>query len=303
MKRHLLRGSLTSTLCLPALACSSIAAGSLLAQEGEPFRVSAGVGYRAEADIDNNGGDFSETRFGLGASRGFRASPKLRIEPALTYRFSAYDFSGREPWDDIHTLRATVLGQYAVDDRWTVFGGPSIGFSGEADADVGDALTFGGAFGASYKLSEGLVIGGGFTASTEIEDGARIRPLAVVNWRINDRWSIESGYTDVAAVGGPGGEIRYRINDAWSVAAGVQYHEKRFRLSDDASVPEGVGEDSSFPIYAKATWQVCPNAALELVGGVAVGGELTIENRNGRVLARSDYDPAPLVGLRAVLTF
>jgi len=48
---------------------------------------------------------------------------------------------------------------------------------------------------------------------------------------------------------------------------------------------------------------MCPNAALELVGGVSVGGELRIENRDGHKIAELDYDPAPLVGLRAIFTF
>src|SRR6185503_2748585 len=133
----------------------------------------------------------------------------LSIEPIVAYRFSAYDFSRPEPWDDIHTFRATVLAHYAIDERWTVFGGPSIAVSGESDADVSDAVTFGGALGATYRFSESLVLGVGFTASTEIEDDARLRPLVIVNWQINDRWSLESGYTEVAGSGGPGGEIHY----------------------------------------------------------------------------------------------
>jgi hypothetical protein len=302
MKHHLLRRWTTSARWLAAF---TLGAGALplLAQNGEPFRITTGVGYRADADIDNNGGDFSETRFSVSGSRGFNPNEKLRIEPMVAYRFSAYDFSRPEPWDDIHSIRATVLARYVIDDKWAVLGGPSIGFSGESDADASDAMTFGGALGASYRVSETLVVGAGFTASTEIEDDARIRPLVILNWQINDRWSFESGYMEVAAGGGPGGEIRYKINDAWSVSGGMQYQEKRFRLSDDAPVREGVGEDSSLPLYARVTWQAFPNAAFELVGGVSVGGELRLDNRDGHTIAEEDYDPAPLVGLRAILTF
>lgn len=178
-----------------------------------------------------------------------------------------------------------------------------MGVAGESGADFGDAITFGGALGASYRFRPDMTVGAGFTASTEIEDSARIRPLVIAHWQINEQWSFESGYTEVAGGGGPGGEIRYKISEVWSVAAGLQYHEKRFRLSDDARVRDGVGEDSSWPIFAKLTWQVCPNGALELVGGVAVAGELRLENRDGKTIRREDYDPAPLVGLRALLTF
>ena len=275
----------------------------LLAEDREPFRITAGVGYRADADIDDRGGDFNETRFSVTGARAFNPNEKLRLEPIVAYRFSAYDFSRAEPWDDIHSFRATMLVSYRIDDTWSVFGGPSIGFSGESDADFGDAVTFGGALGANYRVSERLAIGGGFTISSEIEDDTRLRPLVLVNWQINDQWSFESGYTEVAGGGGPGGEIRYQINDAWRVAAGLQFQEKRFRLSDEGPVRDGVGEDTSWPVYGKVTWQICPHAALELLGGVSVAGELRLENEDGHKIAESDYDPAPLVGLRALFTF
>lgn len=303
MKHDLLWCSVTSLRWLPVLILGAVGVLPLLAQNGEPFRITAGVGYRADADIDNRGGEFNEARFSLTGARAFNLNEKLKIEPIVAYRFSAYDFSQPEPWDDIHTFRATVLAHYAIDDTWTVFGGPSVSFSGESDADFGDAITVGGALGASYRFSKSLVVGAGITISSELEDSARIRPLLILHWQMNDRWSLESGYTEVAGGGGPGGEIRYKINDGWSVAGGVQFHEKRFRLSDDARVPDGVGEDSSFPIYAKVTWQVCPNAALELVGGVSAGGEFRLENRDGHKIAESDYDPAPLVGLRGIFSF
>lgn len=302
MKRNSLATSQASWLSIITV-CMGTAATAPMRAADDPYRIAIGGGYRAEADIDNNGGDFDELRFSVSASRTYQANERLTVEPMLAYRFSAYDFSGREPWDDIHAGRGTVLFRYGFDERWSIFGGPSLGVSGESGADFGDAVTFGGAVGASYKLSENLAVGAGFTASTEIEDDARIRPLVILNWQIDDRWSVESGYTEVAGGGGPGGELRYKINQAWTVAGGVQYQEKRFRLSDDASVRDGVGEDSAWPIYGKLTWQVCPNGALELVGGVSAGGELRLENKDGHKITEVDYDPAPLIGLRAILTF
>jgi hypothetical protein len=306
MKHDMFCRSITSTRWLTALTLGATAALPLLAQNGEPFRVTAGVGYRADADIDHHGGDFHEKRFSITGARAFNVNEKLKIEPIVAYRFSAYDFSMPDPWDDIHTFRVTVLGHYAIDDKWTVFGGPSMAFSGESGADFSDSITFAGAVGVNYRVNERLVVGGGFTISTEIEDDARLRPLLIAHWQINDRWSFESGFTEVAGGSGPGGEIRYKINDAWSVAGGAQYQEKRFRLSDDSrvrGVRDGVGEDTSLPIYAKVTWQVCPNGALELLGGVSTAGELRLENRGGHRITEVDYDPAPLVGLRAILTF
>ncbi len=266
-------------------------------------RVAAGVGYRADADIDGKNGDFNETRFSLVGSTALQVNDRTRLDPILSYRFSAYDFSGRGAWDDVHQVRATLLGHYAWDEAWTLLAGPSIGVAAESGADWADALLFGGAAGVSYKLDDTFTIGAGFTITTEIEDSATIRPLVILNWEINPRWTVEGGYLEVAGAGGPGGEVSYFIDDQWTAAAGIQFQEKRFRLSDDGRNRDGVGEDSSFPVYAKVTWQPCANAAFELVGGIAIAGELQVENRRGHKIFEEDYDAAPLVGLRAILTF
>ncbi|HMJ88298.1 MAG TPA: outer membrane beta-barrel protein [Candidatus Acidoferrum sp.] len=302
--KHDLRHRFVSSTRWPVAVCCGLAGVlPLVAQESNAYHFAAGIAYRGDADIENRGGEFNETRFGVTGSRTFNLNERVRIEPMLAYRFSAYDFSRPAPWDDIHTLRATVLGHYVINDSWSVFCGPSIGFAGESDADAEDAITFGGVLGVTYRVNDRLAVGAGFTASTEIEDDARVRPIVIVNWQITELWSIESGYIDVAGTGGPGGELRYKINGTWSVAGGVQFSEKRFRLSDDARVREGVGEDSSYPIYGKVSWQVCANAALELVGGVSVGGELLTEDRHGHKIAETDYDAAPMVGIRAAVNF
>lgn len=294
-------GNIATSCWLKSLALSAVFALPLAAQEN-PFRISVGASYRADADIDN-GGEFDEKRFGITLTRGFDVNEKLRFDPALSYRFSAYDFSRTDPWDDIHMLRFTLLSRYALNDQWSIFAGPSIGLAGESDADAEDAFTVGGAAGATYRFHERLAVGAGFTASSELEDDVRVRPLVIVNWQLNDRLSLETGYMEVAGIGGPGGEIRYAVNDQWSIGAGAQFVEKRFRLSDDARVREGVGEDSSIPVYAKIVWQPCANAAFELVGGVQTRGELQLDDRRGHEVFDEDYDPAPLVGLRAVLSF
>src|SRR6185436_12625197 len=121
----------------------------------------------------------------------------------------------------------------------------------------------------------------------------------IVNWQITEQWSFNAGFTEVAAEGGIGAEINYKINEKWSAGAGVQFEKKRFRLSDDGPVPDGVGEDRSVPIYAKITWQACTNAAIELIGGVQAGGQVRLEDKKGHKLAEEDYDPSGLFGLRA----
>ena len=253
-----------------ALATLAPALPLAAAQNGEEFRVSVGAGHRFDADIDNHGGEFNETRVSLSATREFKINDRWKLDPFLSYRFSAYDFSQGEPWDEVHAARATVLLQYALNEKWAVFGGPTVGFAADDDTDFGEAFTFGGAVGAIYRVNERLAIGAGVGVTTELEDNARIRPAIIVKWRINDHWSAESGYFEVAGSGGPGVEIRYHFNERWSLAGGAQYHETRFRLAD-ARDPfrtgsrrfERVGEDTSLPVYLKAHWQANQNIGVE----------------------------------------
>lgn len=297
------QNSILSRATALTLGAAFVSVLPLAAQTGEEFRVSAGFGYRADADIDHGGGDFNETRFSLTASRPVKLNEQWRLDPVVGYRFGAYDFSKADLWDDVHQVRATVLLRRALNERWAVFGGPTAGLAMESGADAGDALTFGGAAGVIYQVNERLTIGGGVGVSSEIEDDATVRPVLILNWRFHEHWTAECGYFEAAGGGGPGAEIRYQINEQWSVAGGAQYQENRFRLSDDGRSRDGVGEDISVPVYAKVTWQASKNAAIELLGGVSAGGELRLEDRSGHKISDEDYDPAALLGLRAVLTF
>jgi hypothetical protein len=296
------QNSIHCSLVALVLGAAPVSTLPLAAQNGEELRVAAGFGYRTDANIDHDG-DFSEARFNLTAERPVNLNDQWRLSPILGYRFSAFDFSGAEPWDDVHQLRGTVTARYALDEQWAIFGGPSIALAMESGADASDALTFGFTAGVTYKVNERLVVGGGLGVTTEIEDSATVRPVVIINWRIDDHWSLESGYFDAAGSGGPGAEIRYHINEQWSVAGGGQYQENRFRLDEDGSVPDGVGEDTFIPIYAKATWTINKNAALEALAGVSFGGELRLDNSRGHKIFDEDYDPAPLFGLRGIFTF
>ena len=72
---------------------------------------------------------------------------------------------------------------------------------------------------------------------------------------------------------------------------------QRFRLSDAGPAPNGVGEDTSFPLWGRVSWEVNKTFALDLYGGFLIGGNLRIDDSNGFELGESDYDGAPFAGL------
>ena len=269
------------------------------------FRVGAGFGYRTDADIDDHNGDFNELRFSVTGLGSIKIDDKWTVNPIVSYRYSDYDFSKANLWDDIHTVRATPLVQYQLDEKWTLFGGPSVGFSAESDADISTSFTYGLIAGVRYKINPTLSVGGGFGVFTQIEDDPSILPLLLVNWQISDALGLQAGFSEVAGAGGLGVEMDYKLNDRWSVGGGLQYQKKRFRLSNENNAPvkDGVGQDTSVPLYAKVAWQASKDFSLEFVGGFSLGGNLRVEDDDGHKIDEQDYDPSALLGVRALFTF
>jgi hypothetical protein len=71
----------------------------------------------------------------------------------------------------------------------------------------------------------------------------------------------------------------------------------RFRLDDQGLQPDGVGEDRSFPIFAGIHYTHSRRFQVSLVGGVEVGGKLSLYDKNGNEIVEESYDAAPFIGL------
>jgi hypothetical protein len=175
--------------------------------------------------------------------------------------------------------------------------------SRESGADWGDSLTGGGTFGADYKHSDTLFLSLGAGVVSQLEDDAEIIPMVAMNWKASDRWTIRLGAIPLSGGTGAGAEGEYKLNDAFNFGLGLMVSERRFRLDDSGPATDGVGEETNIPLHARLTWKVGDKTSLHFIAGVATNGELRVENQNGVLLAKQDYDPAPYLGLRALIRF
>ncbi len=273
------------------------------------FSLHGGAEYQFETDIDD-GGDFSVARGGVGITARTQINTDVSLSFRIDYNLDAYDFSGAaaglgvsQPWDDIHTLSLGAILSVDAGNDWTLFGGPVLQISGESGADVGDSIQGGGLFAASYRASDSLTIGGGIGVVSQIEDSARVFPVFVLNWQINDKLSLRN--TSVAGAGTRNGlELVYDFDSNWEFAVGGAYQFKRFRLDDRSNVAdEGVGEDSSIPIWGRLTYRVGANGRINFYAGAAFGGELRLETSGGSGIANSDYDSAAIIGISGSIRF
>ena len=260
-----------------------------------------GYVHQMDTDIDN-GGSFSVNRFFVQGGPTYVSDKGTSISLAVGYGFDGYDFSGntgfggRKPWEDIHSLRFSIPLRWKINEKWTGFVSPTLRFTGEKGADFDDALTGGGFAGFSYRYGDRLTIGPGVGVLTQLEDSTRVIPILIINWKITDTLSLNTG-RGIGATLGPGLTLDWRPSRAWSFSIGGRYERLRFRLDEDGTVPNGIGDDRSFPIFGGIEYSFTPMIRISVLGGVEVGGELRLEDENGNTIIEENHDPAGFLGI------
>lgn len=289
----------TLTLAAALVSLSPGAAAERPFADGWGFGIEAGGVHRADASLDE-GGEFSRDSLVVRLSATHR-SPKLSAGIALGYEHDSYDFSdaaglgGAAPWEDVRSVRLSLPVIYRASDAWGLFVLPTLRYTAEQDADLDDGRETGLLAAASYRFSDRLTIGPGIGVFSEIEGGNDVFPILLVDWKITDTLSLETG-RGLAASRGPGVTLRWRPAGAWTFSLGARYEKRRFRLADDGPAPDGVGEEKAVPVALGAEYAFGRNARLSLLAGAEFAGSLRLEDDEGNRIADSDFDTAPLVG-------
>jgi len=263
--------------------------------------------HQMDADLDS-GGSFSVNRFFVQTSPTYSYGNFNSISLSLGYGFDSYDFSGetglgaRGPWDDVHSFRVSLPWRWKINENWMGFVSPTLRYSAMDGADFDDALTGGGVAAFSYRYNDRLSVGGGFAVMTQLEDDTQVIPILIIDWKITDTWSLQT-LQGTGAAPGPGLTLSWQPNERWLVSFGGRYEELRFRLSESGAVPGGIGEDRSFPVFTGIEYRINPKASIFFMGGIEVGGELSLEDREGRTLVEEEHDPAGFLGVSFSASF
>ena len=266
-----------------------------------------GYVHQFDADIDN-GGSFSVNRLFTQGGVTHTSSGGTSISLTFGYGLDDYDFSddsgvgGVRPWEDIHTFRLSVPSRWRVSEKWTGFAVPTLRFTGESGADVSDSLTGGAFAGFSYKFSDRLSIGPGIGVLTQLEDSTNVIPIVVINWKITDTLSLNTG-RGIGSSLGPGLTFDWQPSRNWVFSIGGRYERLRFRLADDGAVTNGIGDDRSIPIYGGFAYSFTPMVRISVVGGIGLGGELRLEDEGGKTITEIDHDPTGFLGIAFSASF
>lgn len=273
------------------------------------FSVDAGYQFIAETDLNTTGMvDIARLAATL-KGRGDIARD-WRLELNLRFQLSEYGFTGAttldplngDPWDDIQTIQADARLEWWMINDVAMFFGPFVMASRESSADWDDAATAGGFVGFMFISSENLVWGGGLGVSTQIKDDLLIYPILVLDWQINDQLKLSS-------VAGPVGltytglELIYDFGHGLELGLGFRYEFRRFRLGSTGFGPNGVGEDTSLPVWVRLSYEIDDNFQLDVYGGFVSGGSFKVDDFNGRPLTQDDYEATPTLAVALRFTF
>ncbi len=268
--------------------------------QGLRFSASAGSSYQFKSDA-TGGGDFSLSRYSIMVNGSAPIDDRIGIGFGLTYEFEDYDISDLKgfpvgnPWNKIDRVGFGTRLAYKVGENWGVHVGPIVQYAGERGADFGDSLMYGAIVAASYRASGDFAIGFGAGVFYRLEQ-TRVFPSLFVSWKITDRLHLGNSYR-LGPVGPAGLEITYSLDRDWQLGVGGGYRSSRFRLDSTGPIPNGIGENVSWPVYARLSRGLWQTVYVDLFGGAAFGGRLRLEDSGGNEINSISYNTTPLVGL------
>ncbi len=249
----------------------------------------------------------SVSRYGMSVGSRVSLNDRTKLGIAVNYLREEFDFSGtnafpvQKPWGAINHLGMGLRLGFKLNDQWSIGGGPVINSAGETGAKFDDSLTYGGILQAMYRVSQDLRVGFGAGIFNGLKE-TRFFPSFFVSWRINDQ--LRLGNSFALGVAGPAGlELSYKIDDKWEAATGAGMRSSRFRLDENGSTTGGIGENSSWPVYARLSRKLGSAFHLDLYGGAAFNGKLKLQDSNGNDIRSIDYNATPLAGVNLRASF
>lgn len=280
------------------------------AQAGKPGDVTASASLTGftQLDTDLDGGGQFHWGGGLASGSVLRQFTP-RFGAGLTVRYDYQDwkfsapsaFGGVAPWSHLDAPSVGLDLNYAYGPDIHFVLTPTVEWSYESGANTSDALTYGAVASAAKVFSPDLVLGLGVSVFRRINE-TKALPFFIVNWKINDRWRIANPFK-AGPAGGAGLELAYTPDDHWEFGAGGTYRSYRFRLKENGPTPNGIGDNSFFPLFARISRKLTPHLRFDFYAAAVAGGKLSVDYANGDSRYSDDAKLGPGLGATFVYRY
>ena len=295
--RRALAGLVTAT------ACATSAAPALAQSAPGTVTSRASVTGLAQLDTDlDGGGGFHWGGVIVSGSVSRQFTPQWSVGVSARYDYEDWKFDealaafpAGAPWGKLNRPGVGLNLTYAASPELLFGFAPTLEWGFESGANTGDAINAGAIMTATRIFGPNRVLGLGVGVIRQIDE-TKVFPFLVVNWQLTERLRLTNPLP-AGPAGGAGLELAYALDDQWELAGGGAYRSYRVRLKDDGPYPDGIGESTSIPLFARVGRKFGAASRFDFYAGVAVGGRLTLMDRDGNEIARDDYKTAPAIGL------
>lgn len=222
---------------------------------------------------------------------------------ANQYRFlnaSGILFNSLEPIEDQyqHTLWLRNAGD--PDATWALKWTLSASVGLEKEAEISESLTYGGNLAIRWRRSDDFAWVIGAAATSQLEEDVEILPFVGVDWRINDRTTLETL--------GPAWELRYAQSENLNIFGRAEYRNRQYRLDELGPLPAGAFHDRELLITGGVEWD--PGfgddwfraGRVRLYGGLAPWHEIDFR-ANDAFAGDTSVDPGLVLGISAWFAF
>ncbi|MEX2381418.1 MAG: hypothetical protein WD490_03465 [Opitutales bacterium] len=185
------------TLSLLHFSFAPVANGgdiSILTPSPQGFTVSTGASFAFPADLERaDPGDVSIARYRARASYNFPSDPGEFLSLTGIFEHTDYDWSDAGLFGNTNRLSLSAIGLRQVgESRWGVFGLGQVSWAAESGAPLRRGFSSTWVFGPSYRITRDLAVTVGGLVNTQPERGTRVIPVAGLNWRISEQWSLRT---------------------------------------------------------------------------------------------------------------
>lgn len=292
---------------LAALAATLAPLASAQVPPGTTTASAAVTGYGQFNTTLDSGGRFNWAGTIASASLTRQFTAQFSAGLAARYEYQSWNFheptnfGNVAPWDNLNAPSVALDLRYAYAPDLIVALRPVVEWDYQSGASTGDALTYGAVASVTKVWSPDLVLGLGVSAFRRI-DKTQALPFLVVDWKFADKWRLANPFP-AGPAGGAGVEVVYAPSADWEIAQGVAYRSYRWRLAPDASVPNGIAQNSFIPIFLRVSRTLSKDLRLDFYGALPVSGKLEANNEDGSGRYSDKYRIGPALGVSLVARF